>query len=72
MKHDITNFIIFCIENYKNYKKFSGNEVVQIFDDFGVFDYLSNHYNVLHSTCIDYLNKDIDEYINIRTQLSSQ
>lgn len=59
-------FTIFCIENYKVYKKITGKETVQLFAQYGVFDYLNEFYDVLHSTGHQYINKDIDIYLDSR------
>lgn len=60
------SFIIFCIENYKSYKKLSGKEVLELFTQNGVFEYLNEFFDVLHTTGHNYINHDIDIYINAR------
>ena len=42
-------FIIFCIENYKVYKSLTGKQTVDLFKRYGVFDYLREFYDVLHT-----------------------
>lgn len=59
-------FVIFCIENYKVYRNLSGKETLKLFDDYGVLDYLENHYDILHTIGYQYMNKDIDEFLKIR------
>ena len=59
-------FVIFCIENYKVYRNLSRKETLKLFDDYGVLDYLENHYDVLHTTGYQYTNRDIDEFLEIR------
>ena len=59
-------FVIFCIENYKVYRNLSGKETIKLFNDYGVLDYLENHYDVLHTTGYRYMNRDIDEFLEIR------
>lgn len=59
-------FVIFCIENYKVYRNLSGKEILKMFNNYGVLDYLENHYDVLHTTGYQYMNKDIDEFLEIR------
>ncbi len=56
-------FIILCIEEYKNEKNLSGNEVVLLFDKHHVFDYIRSFYDVLHTTGTKYIVNDIDLYI---------
>ena len=59
-------FVIFCIENYKVYRNLSGKEILKMFNNYGVLDYLENHYDVLHTTGCQFMNKDIDEFLEIR------
>ena len=59
-------FVIFCIENYKVHRNLSGKETVKLFDDYGVLNYLENHYDVFYSTGYQFMNKDIDEFLEIR------
>ena len=61
-----TDFIIFCIESYKQRKNISGKEAFKNFRRFNVFKYLENYYDVLHSTGQKYLVNDIEKYINSR------
>ena len=62
-------FAVFCIENYKTHRNMSGQEVSQIFDRYGVFDYIREFYDVLHTTGDRYINNDIDIYLNSRGAL---
>ena len=59
-------FMVFCLENYKLYKKLSSKQTVEIFERYGVFDYLREVYDVLHITGQNYINNDIDIYLKLR------
>ena len=59
-------FIIFCMENYKVHRNLTGKQTLQLFEDYGVFDYLREFYDVLHTTGHDYINNDIDIYLRER------
>ena len=59
-------FTVFCLESYKTYKKLSGKQTVEIFERYGVFDYLREFYDVLHTTGHNYINNDIDIYLKSR------
>lgn len=61
------NFILFCIENYKVYKSYNGKQTYDLFKKYGLLDYLYNYYDILHTMDYRYVNKDIDEYIEVRT-----
>ena len=41
----------------------SGQEVWKLFDRYGVFAYLREFYDVLHTTGHQYINHDIDIYL---------
>ena len=57
-------FTIFCVENYKQYKNLTGKQTVELFNRYGVFDYLRpvHHWVSIHP----YINHDIDIYLNAR------
>ena len=59
-------FTIFCMENYKTHRNMSGREVLILFDRYGVFDYIREFYDILHSTGYNYINRDIDIYLQSR------
>lgn len=61
-----TTFSVFCIENYKTYKALTGKQTVELFRRYGVFDYLNEFYDVLHTTGYQYINHDIDIYLKSR------
>ena len=60
------SFAIFCMENYKYHRNLSGKEVSEFFQRYGVFDYIREFYDILHTTGYNYINNDIDIYINSR------
>ncbi len=64
-------FIVFCLENYKVYRNLTGHEVFSLFERYGVFDYIREFYDVLHTTGHNYINKDIDIYLNSRGYVST-
>ena len=64
-------FIILCIEEYKNFKKISGKEVVDLFNNYSVFDYIKSFYDVLHTTGTKYIVNDINLYIKAKQKAKS-
>ena len=60
------SFTVFCIESYKEYKSLTGKQTVDLFSRYGVFDYLREFYDVLHTTGYQYINHDIDIYLKAR------
>jgi hypothetical protein len=61
-----TAFAVFCLESYKMHKSLTGKQAVQLFLQYGVFDYLKEFYDVLHSTGHKYIINDIDIYLKSR------
>ena len=59
-------FTIFCIENYKVHRALTGRQTLELFRQYGVFDYLRDFYDVLHTTGAQYINRDIDLYLEAR------
>ncbi|GHS99373.1 hypothetical protein FACS189421_09700 [Bacteroidia bacterium] len=57
------DFIVFCIEEYKNAKKLKGEEVYRIFDETGVIDFLNENFSLLHTFGKEYVIDTIDEFI---------
>ena len=62
-------FKVFCFEAYRNEKKLTGIQTMNLFKKFGVLDYLGTCYNVLHTTSRDYIVEDIDIFINARKNI---
>ena len=65
-KQDIAYFLSFCIEQYIMAKGIDGAEVIKTFAKFDVFDYLNNHFEILHTQSRQWILEDIDEYIEVR------
>lgn len=61
-----TKFIVFCMESYKVHKSLTGKQVAQLFEKYGVYDYIREFYDVLHTTGDQYVNNDIDMYLQAR------
>jgi len=59
-------FTVFCMESYKVYKGLTGKQVAELFSQYGVFDYIREFYDVLHTTGYQYINHDIDIYLKAR------
>lgn len=64
-----TTFIIFCMENFKVYKSLTGKDVAQLFDKYGVYDYLRDFYDVLHTMGYQYINHNIDSNLESRNAI---
>lgn len=65
-KQDIAYFISFCIEQYKEAKCLSGSKTAALLSEYGVLEYLSEHWEILHTQGRQWLVEDIDEFIKAR------
>lgn len=65
---DIALFVAFCIEEYGAAKGMGGEQVLDLFSKYGLVDYLSESYGVLHTQGRQWLMEEIDEYIEIRKE----
>lgn len=59
-------FVAFCIEEYGAAKGMTGEQVLDLFSKYGLVDYLSEFYDVLHTQGRQWLIEEIDEFIEIR------
>ena len=66
MDEKIMKFQVFCIEIFKCHHSLSGQTVVKLFEKYGVLDYLSENFDVLHTVGENYIVNDIDEYLKVR------
>ena len=67
-QQDIAFFLAFCIEQYMNEKRLSHEEAMSLFTEFGVLDYLAEHFEILHTQSRQWIIEDIDEYIKDRKE----
>ena len=65
---DVAYFISFCIELYKNEKSISGSKAMSILSQYGVIDYLAEHFEILHTQGTQWILEDIEEFINKRKE----
>lgn len=63
---DIALFVAFCIEEYGAAKGMPGEQVLDLFSQYGVTDYLSTYFEPLHTQGRQWLIEEIDEFMNIR------
>lgn len=59
-------FLVYCIEVYKQAKGLAGRQVLELFDRYGVADYIMDSYGALHTTGEQYIVDDIDRFIENR------
>jgi len=63
---EIVNFKAFCLERYKFKHNLNGKDVIHLFLKYGVLEYISSFYDVLHTFGDQYIIEDIDRFIEVR------
>ncbi len=63
---DTAFFVSFCLEEYKTAKNISGEEAMEIFLKYGLIEYLSKNFEVLHTQGRQWILEEIDEFISNR------
>ena len=61
-----TKFLVYCIEIYKTAYKLNGKQVMQLFSQYGIPDYIVDCYGALHTTGPEYIIDDIAGLIEER------
>ena len=56
-------FVAFCIEQYKMANHQTGNEVEQMFKRHKVIDFLTTHYEILHTQSAQCIQEEIVAYL---------
>ena len=56
------DFLIYCVETYKNAKHLTGKQVAELFTRYRVWDYVYSCFEALHTTGANYIVDDIDLY----------
>jgi hypothetical protein len=54
-----TKFLVYCIEIYKTANKLSGRQVMDLFCQYEISDYIVGCYGALHTTGPEYIINDI-------------
>lgn len=59
-----SDFSIYCMERYRHFKELSGADVAKIFDEYGIYGYISKYFESLHTMGEHCIVQDIDDYIS--------
>jgi len=59
-------FLVFCLEMYKAEKHLTGKQVIELFKQYDITDYVLSCYEALHTTGTNYIVEDIDLFIEAR------
>jgi len=56
---NVTKFLVYCVEIYKTAHKLNGRQVMQLFSQYGILEYIVSCYGALHTTGPEYIIEDI-------------
>ena len=59
-------FLVYCLEIYRREKNLTGKQVMELFEKYGIIDYVMSCYEALHTTGENYTIEDIDLFIEAR------
>lgn len=59
-------FVSFCIEQYAKTKNMTTEDVVNLFEQYGITEHFCEFYDVLHTQGHNWLVEEIDEMIDNR------
>jgi hypothetical protein len=58
-----SNFLIYCIERYRYYKKLSGKDAAREFEKYDLYNYVTRYFESLHTMGDQAIMQDLDAYI---------
>lgn len=61
--NDVGPFVVFCLEEFKTAERLSGEAAFGLFDKNGVFDYLREGFDQLHTLGSAALVDDLRDYL---------
>jgi len=67
-----TKFLVYCVEIYKTAYKLNGRQVMELFSQYGIHEYILSCYNALHTTGPEYIIEDIFGLIEDRKARKTQ
>ena len=56
-------FLIYCIERYRQIKGLTGSEVVALFNQYGIMEFVRQFFDLLHINSDECIVMEIDDYI---------
>ncbi len=65
-RQDKAMFVSFCIEQYAKAKNMATEDVVDLFEQYGIAEHFCDFYDVLHTHGHQWLVEEIDNMINGR------
>jgi hypothetical protein len=68
---NVTKFLVYCVEIYKTACKLNGKQVMQLFNQYEIPQYIVSCYGALHTTGPQYIIEDITGLIEERKAAAS-
>ena len=62
----VNDFLVYIIEEYKYLEKKNARDIMELFTKYNVFEYITNHYDVLHTMGGRAIVDDINLFIEKR------
>lgn len=69
-QQDKAMFVSFCIEQYAKAKNMATEDVVNLFEQYGIAEHFCEFYDVLHTHGGQWLVEEIDKMINEKKKMS--
>ena len=63
-------FFVYCIEIFKRSRGLTGRQAIKLFNEYGVYAFVFENYELLHIHGEKYILQDIDNYILEKTASS--
>ena len=67
---EAADFLVYCIEMYKNKYSLSGKETQALFEQTGADIYILDSFKALHTTGVEYTLQDIYDFIQEKKKLT--
>lgn len=67
-----TDFLVYCIEMYKNTYLLSGTATQELFSKSGADLYILNNFGALHTTGLEYTMSDIHDFIKQKSKSATK
>jgi len=64
--NNVTKFLVYCVEIYKTAHELNGKQVMRLFNQYKILEYIVSCYDSLHTTGQEYIVEDITGLIEER------
>ncbi|MCR4660407.1 MAG: DUF3791 domain-containing protein [Clostridia bacterium] len=61
-------FMNVCLDNFSKYMHIGYDNALELFNEYDIFSYINEFYDVLNGSDYSYINKDIEIYISSKRQ----